>query len=1008
MEPGRWGNRRALTTAAAAVVMILVIAVVGAGAYFGFNSIGGNSPTTKTSCAPATSPACAPFSNTHDVSLLAPITTVQQGNPVPFTAILPSGEIASTYMYDFGDNSNSTTSSSTASHSYAGPGAYIVSVQAQVGTVWHDSYKGLVVVKVTNSAVAVNASDVPTVSGTLVSNSTSATSTTAPTAVLQPGQSITVSGTYTGFPTNPAFTPSSPSISSSSGGLVSAASNTTTSATGTVTFANAGTGWVKFVVPSVGPGGVVVHNDYTWTVFVATSGFNAGVAGQKALAKSPHPGSIVAYELVPGGSTSEDPAIDYETAGYEPILNVYQTLIAYNGSDVGPTPASYVPEIATCIPGSSAPTGQSCQALYGNSLVFQNNYTFVISAAPQFYDPATGNHWGVYPTDVMFSIFRTMGFSTLPGFGSNNGWILAQSLLGPGNTTYAPGAAHGAFNNTPGAMFATMSINSTSCPAVALTQEHGCVTFHASGGGISWPYFLELIGDPLGGSIVPCGWFSAPAQGAGIPYWTAGNVSGSGDHPCALPGTGGYGVAPASTPVNGYDNWEVAGSGANGGTYLGNVQWHMAGSGPYYMKLLSPGTSYILAANPAWAPNAMCTWLGCQPAAGKYAGSVSVVWEQSQIQGEQAYQAGVADFASIPSTDAAFLLQLIQAGKLGASSAPSISVYFFPYNFNFASSKTGQFTSVSTTIPADFFSHVGMRQFFAHAYPYQTIQNTISTKDGIQYLFNYGGAIPQFMTPYYANNVSWPSGDPCTDTSNPNCAGYWWAQMTTTGSPYYDAEAVACKTTACSLPLFGQTGAPDLDQRMALWSSSLATLSSGAVKMTPVDVNFGVLVTQSLANGPGQQPFPVYTLGWAPDYPDPTDYVIPMYQANSTYTYGDAVAQQTESPAFSAAACGHGPAELSYWSSHAVPDNCQGQAYMAMNTLLALASSNTSATGRVLLYNMASNIANALAFDTWWGQANTVSSFSIWIDGTTLNSNITIGGGGDQTWFTIQGNGVLG
>jgi len=28
------------------------------------------------------------------------------------------------------------------------------------------------------------------------------------------------------------------------------------------------------------------------------------------------------------------------------------------------------------------------------------------------------------------------------------------------------------------------------------------------------------------------------------------------------------------------------------------------------------------------------------------------------------------------------------------------------------------------------------------------------------------------------------------------------------------------------------------------------------------------------------------------------------------------------------------------------------------------------------------------------------------IDASTLNSNVTIGGGGDATWYTVGGNGV--
>ena len=146
-------------------------------------------------------------------------------------------------------------------------------------------------------------------------------------------------------------------------------------------------------------GSTVVPVDYNWTVFVAPAGLHPGIAGLTT-ARDPHPGTLIDYELAPGGALSEDPAIDYETVGAEPIFNVYQTLITYNGTATGPSPDDFVPELATCVPGSP-----QCQALYkGDSLQSGSNYTFVIQSNASFYDPATGVHWGVYPTDVLFSI----------------------------------------------------------------------------------------------------------------------------------------------------------------------------------------------------------------------------------------------------------------------------------------------------------------------------------------------------------------------------------------------------------------------------------------------------------------------------------------------------------------------------------------------------------------------------------------------------------------------------
>ena len=1003
-SPARRPNARALSAPTMAVVLLVVILVVGGLGYAGLRAAGPNS-VSRTSCAPAGSPACAQYSNLHDISVTAPFKAVQQGNLVPFTARLPPGEFASSYTFNFGDGSSQSSASPTLAHAYTGVGTYLVSVTAIVSGATHDNFRDLLPVSVSTSYQSNLAGNAPGVAGSIVSNGTAQAGATG---VLAPGGSMTVSGSYASAPTNPEFVPVKPTLNVSSGGTLGTVGQTNTSASGTATFSAPGVYEITFVGSAVGPGGTAYQN-YTWTAFVAPPGVSAGLAGG-GQAVSPHKNSLIIYEYFPGGSQSEDPAIDYETVGYEPMTNVYQTLIGYNGSQTGPTWSSYVPEIATCVPGSP-----QCQALYGSTLISPdgNNFTFVISGDPQFYDPATGAHWGVWPTDVLFSVARTMGFSVLPCLGCNNGWILAQSLLDgpsggshPGNVSW-DGGIHSALNNTPNNVYAAVTINDTSagCPTSRLAStDHGCVTFHATGSGHSWPYFLELIADGEGGSIVPCGWFSAPAQGAGIPDWTAGAVSGSGDRPCAAPGAPGWGVPPSAISPTAWDSWENAGSVP---PFVGNVQWNMVGSGPYYLKSIRPGSDYMLAANPAYAANSQCTWAGCMPQPGHYAASVAVTWETSQVPGEQAYAAGAADLASIPPTDAALLMQLVQQGKIGATTFPSLSTYFFPFNFAFNERGTSAYTSNPVTVPSDWFSYVGLRQFLAHAYPYQTIEQTVNTKEGIQYYFDYGGAIPQFMANYYPTNVSFPSGDPCTDASSPACAAYWWHAITDpSNTTYYDPEAAACSAAKpCEFPLFGQTGAPDLDQRMALWAASVAHLTGGAVLMDPVDINFVQLVINSLYSSAYGNPMPVYTLGWAPDYPDPTDYVVAMYQRDSSYTFADTVGEQTDLPAFNASGC---PSftQFTWYSSHPIPNDCQGAAYGALQLAMKLAAVAPAGPGRVLLYDEVEQIANSLALYVYWAQTNIVESYAAWINPTSLNSNVTIGGGQVNTWYTVDGNGV--
>ncbi len=1002
---------RGITTVVAVVVLVVVLALVGVTSYAllgGFSSTG-----SKTSCQPITSPSCGNFLNTHDVSLLLPFQSVQQNASVPFVASLPAGESTSQYTFSFGDGQTNKTSLTIVHHAYATPGIYVVGVTALVGGLSHDNYHDLTEVTVTPASSAGTASTAPVVSGSILANSSDPQPTAS--AVIGVGQTVTLSASYSSNPTDPAFSPVSPTIKVPTGGTIGKANNTTTSATATVSFGAAGTYPVTFV-GGASDGSTVSYSNYTWTVFVSSPTDHAKLGGVAAKS-SPHPGTIISYEYVPGGALSEDPAIDYETAGAEAIDNVYQTLIMYNGSATGPGWQNYVPVLATCVPGST-----ECQDLYGNSLVDGYNYTFVIQPNASFYDPSTGASWGVYPSDVVFSLARTMGFSTLPCVTCNNGWIIAQALLSHGNGTWS--GIHGAYNNTPQNIYDSMLVNDTApgmCPAAAMTDAHGCVTFVVNGDNKSWPYFLELIADSLGSSIVPCGWFSSIDQGAGIPYWTQGNVTNAGDHPCEMPGTDGYGVLPSQTPVLGWDHWEEAGSGYFG-TYLGKVQFNMVGSGPYYMANYQIAAGYTLKANPAYSANPDCTWTGCQPQKGQYAGTVENTWETEATPGEYAYQAGSADFASIPSTDISLLLQLIEQGKVHAVTGPTISIGFRPFDFNFHLQGAQQYSTSPVTAPTDFFSYLGMRAFFSYAYPYQTVQNTFNTVHGIELGFLSGGAIPQFMANYYPKNIPWPSTDPCSDASNSACPTYWWDQMHNSSSPYYDPEVLQCTSSnPCELPMFGQTGNPAGDAINALYSSDLSTYSGGALKVDPVDINFATLVGLSTDSGPGQNPMPFFQLGWAPDYPDPTDYVNPLYLPNATYTNSDSVEESLETSTFGNpnAGCAQPGAvpkngtpdaqnlyAYQYYAQNPVNNSCQGFAYQSMQDVLSQAAFDANLVQRVALYDEAEEIAFHLYLYVYTGQSNEVADAASWIATSSFNTNVTIGGGGDNLWYDVTGNSV--
>jgi peptide/nickel transport system substrate-binding protein len=1043
---GRWSRtgRRGLSPVTAGVVMLIVIVVVGAGAYVGFqgtNSGPASSTQTVVSCAPPTDPACAELSGGHDVLLSTDFETVSQGQRVPFAALYTGGQAVSYYNYSFGDGNFTNTTSPLANHTYAYPGTYLVTVQARIHNAWHDNYLNILVLHVIPSHTLADSDELPTVGGTIVGNGTAGA--VSPTAVLLSGGTITLNGSYTAAPTDPVAQPLTPTISIPSW---EAKSVDLTSVRTGAQFANTTAKFNAsgiYTIAMVGGGSVTnagttttYTQEYVWTVFVAQAGFHAGFSsgtgtsgsrnGAGTTYTSPHPGLLSVYEYTPGGSVSEDPSLDYESSGYEPILNVYQTLIQYNGSETGTTYSSFNPVLATCVPGSP-----ECQRLYGAGFTGISsdgrNFTFVIDPNARFYDPAgnggAGASWPVYPSDVVFSLIRTMSFSVLPNVESNNGWILTQSLLSKGNGSW-DGDLHGAYNTTPAQEFSVFQVNDSAfCPAAAMTEAHGCVTIDADADGMAWPFFLELISDAFGSSIEPCGWFTS--QGSGIPGWTNDTPADSGDHPCTLPGgatttnSTAYRTAVAAMSPTSWDWWETYGSQP---PFLGDTQWKMVGSGPYYLADLDIGNSYLLKANPAYAQPLGCPWANsnCDPLPKSYAGTVDVVWETTPTAGEQAYQAGVADFSTVPIPDLSFLLKLVDAGGVSLESVPTISINFFPFNLD--ANITGASSLVSSVnIPPTFLDNVGLRQFLVHAYPYATAESTIATRDNIQFYINYGGAIPHYMADYYQGNISWPAGDPNGSASTPGTASWYWAQLSNSSSPYYDPYVASSCTTSdpCVLPMIGELGSPDVDQRITAWTDEIASLSGGRIQMDSTDVTFGTLVTDSLYEGPGQNPLPVYNLGWAPDYPDPTDYVGPLYIADGAYGHPDAVNETLDSPTnaygTNSPSCTNAT-DLGYWVDEAngpgIANDCQGSAYHAMQIILGEAANEANLTQRLIDYWQAESIANGLALYVYWDQNNAVISYASWINGSSLNTNVCIGGGGsaspDQLWYDITGNGVAG
>ena len=1033
--PTRWGGRRGASPAAAAVILIVVIVVVGAGGYFGLNAAtpgstaGHTTSSTVSTCVPKTAPVCKGQGNVsaNDVVMTVPYQagygqtfgSVAQNSSVPASLSVSQGETVNKWSVNWGNGVVVNSSSPIIAYTYQTLGMYAISGNALVGTTVHTGTGYLFPLEVTPSITTNTAGTFPSVAATFANSSAGGIN-----PWVRGSGTVSVGATYTAAPSDTAWIPLTTSIVVSGAGTVTPTSTyTANGAAATVNLPSPGVYQITFVGPIQNVlSKAVIYQNYTWGVFVSPSNLgpacgSCSSSGAVKNIKSPHPGTIDSYEVVPGGATSIDPAVDYESVGYEVIANVYQTLVYYNGS----SSSSFVPELATCVPGTA-----QCQSLYGSSLITPfpgtNNpeyWTFVIDKNANFYDPSTGASWGVYPTDVMASLARTAAFADLPFVASAPGWIQSQSWVQYLNTNGSwDHGYHSPFNNTPQGILSGMLINDTQyCPTVAMSSEHGCITFNANGGGTDWPFFLELMADPDGAGIGSCGWMGY--MGAGAPGFTT--TAPHGDGPCLLPdgGTSTNNSAwtnyLATLSPTSWDTFEL--NAVNAPAVFPQVRFAAVGSGPYYVASISTGVGYVLQANPAFGQPNCAGEYWCQPAAGNYVHTVNVYWEPTDQVGIQEYLQGKADFAGILTTDTPTLLNLQQAGKIGILNTPTISVFFDPINMGVNMSKISQYYSGSVHLPSssgtfnNFFSYVGLRQFMVNAFNYTQDLAQVLTVSGVQFGINYGGAIPHYMGNYYANNVTWPAGSP---NSNPNAVGgaaWWWAQANNASSPYYDALLSQCTTTnPCTFPVAGELPAGNIqDLAYPIWEQYVKQISGGRISFTEVDLTFTQLVQYAEESGPGQNPLAVYTLGWLPDYPDPTDYTVPMYSPNATYTSPGAVYQAlSQDMASSCPTAGQvdGFAALAFWTNQqGVPQQCQGFAYDVLTWADSQAGAMPVGPERTLYYNMASHIANDLALYLYQFQQQGVGSYAPWINPNSINTNVVLGG--DGLFAQLQGNGLI-
>lgn len=278
--------------------------------------------------------------------------------------------------------------------------------------------------------------------------------------------------------------------------------------------------------------------------------FADGNVTQQGLQQSKSVFTIAENEL--GGYSGLDGAVYADSVSEEVMMNVYQHLVVYNGSQV-----QFDPQLATAVPTIAngginsnyanytlkTPSGTPYKAY----IQPYENYTFNIRSDQTFVNGDSVTAW-----DVMYSLVRDMLFAADPP--DTPGYIFAQNFL-PGNFFTS---------NT----FYNITTNMT------VNNQSQSITMHF-GNPISPNLVMEILA--AGGTyVMDAKWLQA--NGAGI-TWT-----------------------PA-----GFQKYQAEGAPAG---YISYVEQHAMANGPYQISYTEPGQEVVLTKNPnykspgPWAPAA--------------------------------------------------------------------------------------------------------------------------------------------------------------------------------------------------------------------------------------------------------------------------------------------------------------------------------------------------------------------------------------------------------------------
>ena len=505
--------------------------------------------------------------------------------------------------------------------------------------------------------------------------------------------------------------------------------------------------------------------------------------------------------------------------------------------------------------------------------------------------------------DVYTSFIRTLLFvADSPG---TAGWIVCQDLLPGGG--FAPGA--------------TSYQNVTS--AISVDNATQTVTFHLLK---QDPAFLEYVSDEFGASIMDYSWLVA--HGAGITFTPAGFSA--------------YISEGNSTNYNAY------------------IEYHMMGSGPYMIKNYIIGQSITLMPNPYYTP--LPGIAGYNHAAND---TIYMQWEKDPDTALLIAETGLTDIIQgLPNYDYPALAHLESEGKLNITAYPSLTLYWFQFNFNVNTTLLSTLGS-TYSIPQYYFANLDVRRAWAYAFNYTNyIDNLLGNSVyGADFGFVYAGGIPLGMGGYI-NSTQLQQAGAVVPTCN-----------LATAKQYMEESGLYNQTI--NIPIVVWAADP-VDYAAAVdWGATMHSIDPN-IEATGLYMEIPILFGYMVG---GANPMPISLAGWSPDFPFPSDYILPMYQEYGYY----------------GSANGWTPQVLT-----SVGQTAQAAEDTLMNQYIADAQSTGNVSLAFKYYDQAEVLGVNLTFYTYTYQENDFWVYSPLLHGFQQELNPIYGGDGDIIYLFLS------